>query len=183
MPVLGTRSPTPGGDPLPRAILLSEPGSGGTTFVGLFYLAQTRLATERADSFRFSAPPESIRHLSSLYEHLVVGEFPASLAPAEVAQIRFDLAFDSPGRRGLFHRTSGFEPRVGLECRWNRARFEVMARVLEGGAVDPTVSQDLGSYTIPIFLLDPRTEPASPDPTGTAPPSRDLSIARTLQEL
>jgi hypothetical protein len=166
-----------------QAVLITEPGSGGTSFTGLFYLAQTRITTERPDEFRFSAPPESIQRLSSLYQHLVAGEFPAPLAPEDAARIRFEMAYNPPGHGRLFHRGPSFEPRYRAECRWVRAGLDAVARTLEGGPAEPGVLSALSGCTVPIFVLDPRR----PDPPAGGPPAtsslRDDALARVVREL
>jgi hypothetical protein len=166
-----------------RTVLLAEPGAGSTTFVGLLYLAQTRLATERADAFRFSSPPESIRHLSVLYEQLVAGEFPAPLAPEAVPQIRLDMAYSSPTHWSPFHRATTFEARYRAECRWIRSGFDAVATALEGGASVPGTDVDLRSSTAPIFLLDPRHPDGGPEVGAAAASNRDDAILRILKEL
>jgi hypothetical protein len=166
-----------------RTVLLAEPGAGSTTFVGLLYLAQTRLATERADAFRFSSPPESIRHLSVLYEQLVAGEFPAPLAPEAVPQIRLDMAYSSPTHWSPFHRATAFEARSRAECRWIRAGFDAVASALEGGGSGPGTDVDLRTSTAPIFLLDPRHPDGAAGVGGAAPSNRDAAILRILKEL
>ncbi len=165
-----------------RAALLSEPGSGSTTFVGLLYLAQTRIATERADNFRFSAPPDSLRRLSVLYEQLVSGEFPRSLAPEEASQVRFEMGFSPPARWNPLHRGAGFEPRFRAECRWAHAGFDAMNRCLQTGHAEPGVIPDLRTSTAPIFVIDPLSPEPSP---GTSPSdtTRDHAVATILHEL
>jgi hypothetical protein len=166
-----------------RAVLLSEPGSGSTTFVGLLYLAQTRLATERADAFRFSAPPESIRRLSALYASLVAGEFPGALPPEDAAQVRFEMAFHPPGRWRPFRGRTAFDLRYRAEFRWVRSGFDALAGALEAGRAVPGNIGDLRGCTTPIFLLDAST-PYVTDPTGGATvPLRDAAMARILREV
>gem|GEM_PF-4062337 len=166
-----------------RAVLLSEPGSGATTFVGLFYVALTRLASERGDSFRFTAPPESLRRLSALYEPLVAGEFPGSLGPDAAAEIRFELAFSPPAAWRPFHRNTGFDPRFRVDCRWNGAGAASAARLLQGAPAPPGAVNDLLSCTAPIFLVDPRP---TEGPGGSGPSTasdRDAAVVAVLTEL
>jgi len=163
------------------ATLISEPGTGGTTFVGLFYLAQTRLATERSGAFRFSAPPMSMQRLSPLYEQLVAGEFPRPLPPEEAAQIRFEMAFGESRPWGPFRSETKFEPKYRAECRWVRSGFDEILTALDTGRDVAGALGNLAGCTTPIFVLDarPSAPPASAPPRG----ARDAVISKILEAL
>ena len=166
-----------------RATVLSEPGSGSTTFVGLFYLALTRLGTERADTFRFNVPPEALGLLAPLYDQLVAGSFPEPVAPVDVAHIRFGLAFSPASSWRPLRRGAGFEPRYQAECRWIRTGFDTVAGLLEAGDSGPGALSDLRGSTTPIFVLGPPPPRGSLE-VGAAPGSnRDSAIVRILQQL
>lgn len=163
-----------------QSVLIAEPGSGSTTFVGLLYLAQTRLSTERLDSFRFSAPPEALARLSPIYAELLAGNFPRSLAPEDAAQIRLDMAYRPPPGWRPFRREIEFEPKFRAECRWVRAPFEAVALALEGTRPDPAMLASLTGPTTVIFVLDPSSD--GPDaPAATS--ARDGAMERILQQL
>jgi hypothetical protein len=87
------------------ALILGEPGSGLTTFIGLLYTAQVRYGTEESDEFRFHADRESIRALMGIYGSLGAGQFPEGEVDLTNAPLSFVFGFR---RHGLsFDRSAG----------------------------------------------------------------------------
>lgn len=83
------------------ALILGEPGTGLTTFVGLLYTAQVRYGTEDSDEFRFHADRESIRSLMGIYGALGDGRFPEGDVDLGSAPLTFVFGFRRGGlRRG-----------------------------------------------------------------------------------
>jgi hypothetical protein len=78
-------------------VILSDRGSGQTTFLGLLYDAQTRYATQAPDRFRFHAPRASLLALSAAYQDLRLGKFPSESDRVGSVEIQFFLAYRSLG--------------------------------------------------------------------------------------
>ena len=100
------------------ALILGEPGSGLTTFVGLLYTAQVRYGTEESDLFRFHADRESIRALMGIYGALGEGRFPEGEVDLGSTPLSFVFGF----RRRGFHRS---RPSSGEDHQFSTLRLSV----------------------------------------------------------
>jgi hypothetical protein len=79
-------------------LVVGEPGSGVTTFVGLLYTAVVRFGIEESDRFRFHAERESILRLESIYGALGEGRFPETELGRNEGPLAFVFGFR---RRGV----------------------------------------------------------------------------------
>ncbi len=82
------------------ALVVGEPRSGQTTFVGLLYTAVVRFGTEEGDRFRFHADRESIRRLEAIYGALGDGRFPEVDLDPDAGPLRFVFGFRRSGLGG-----------------------------------------------------------------------------------
>lgn len=173
-----------------RAAILSEPGTGGTTFVGLLYATLVRLAAEPEPPVRVSAGPAGLAVLRRLYRELMDGRFPPPCAPLEAARTQIDLEFGGrPAGRGLlgFGAHASTSPRTAL--RWARVEFGTLARYLAGGtATGAGELPDLTPLDTPIVVVDagdagPTSPTPSPDGGARTSDDRVAEVFRELAEL
>ncbi len=166
-----------------RATVLSEPGSGGSTFFGLLYATLVRAATGTQDDFRFTTAPDSLAVLTRMYTELMSGEFPPPPSPEHIAAARLVLAYRR--RTGLMRLRPKFdyESAPKIEVRWMRSGFLELGEALSGGiSTGPTVS-GVVETAVPIFVLPaPGTGAGSP-PTGDPGSTRDESVRAVLSAL
>ncbi len=166
------------------AVVVGDPGSGLTTFVGLLYTAQVRLGTETEDRFRFSADRETIRQLESIYGELGSGRFPVRDVSWEEHPLTFLLAFRRGslvglgGHRGsdgdfdvVRMRVGGISPHEAAEIRSHEAVWDAPLRRLLRSQV-------------PLLLLDASRWPAEAErPVPGLLETYDRNLARTLELL
>jgi hypothetical protein len=60
-----------------RIALVGDPGSGGSTVLGLLYATQVRWSAADASAFRFHVAPSSMQRVGEIFERLKAGDFPA----------------------------------------------------------------------------------------------------------
>lgn len=82
------------------ALVVGEPGSGVTTFVGLLYTAVVRFGNEESDGFRFHAERESIQRIREIYADLGAGHFPEISLDKEDGPLTFVFGFRRSGIGG-----------------------------------------------------------------------------------
>jgi hypothetical protein len=159
------------------ALVLGEPGSGLTTFVGLLYTAQVRLGTEEADEFRFHAERESIRHLETIYGELGAGRFPTHDPRGEERPLTFVFGFRHGKLRGIGRGSS--EPEGGfdtVEVQVSGMLTDAVAELRRRDAVlDAGTLRALRSQVV-VPLLDANLLAAEP----AASAARDEQLAGTL---
>jgi len=168
-----------------RAAVIGEPGAGSTTVLGLLYAALIRWGGDRADPFRFFAPPAALAYLSSSYQRLMAGEFPEPPSDPEIATVQIDLAYRRrPGLLDRIRPGPEFPEVPQVECRWVRAPLHDLARSLAGiGAPPPGGGAGLAGCRVPIFVV-PADGTGATEGTGTASaPGTDENIREILQRL
>ncbi len=164
------------------ALVVGEPNSGRTTFVGLLYTAVVRFGTEEADRFRFSAERESIRRLEAIYGALGSGRFPEADLLREDEPLRFVFGFRRSGF-GRLPRPGGDDEEfdaipvhVGGMAADEVAELGAHAPVLD----DPT--RRLLQSSVVIALINAAAVPPAPGGIDGLPIARyDLELAGTLE--
>jgi hypothetical protein len=149
------------------ALVVGDPGSGLTTFVGLLYAAQLRLGTEDADEFRFSAERETIRELESIYGELVAGRFPESDVDWETHPLSFVFGFRS-GRFGGLRGRSGHRGFDTVRVRVGGISADVIAELAEHDAVLEDTTRRLLRSPVLLPLVD--ASRLAPPPDGPKSP-------------
>lgn len=140
-----------------EVMIVGDGDSGKTTFLGLLYATQVRSGSEKADSFRFHAPPESLEAIALVFQQLMSGSFPDSVAKQGLNEISFQL---SPLRKGLGillrlrGKGSDRSPFSTVHFTVLRTRVEEFSRVLMGGSVvDRKANSIYGSDAV-VILVD-----------------------------
>ena len=165
-----------------RATVLGEPGSGSTTFVGLFYTALIRAAGEHPDRIRFSLTSDSVELLSRLYAQLLSGEFPESPDPTTAATTRITLAFRRPAPGwNPFRHAEDFDTATKIEFRWLRREWDDLAKPSSARDSSSTPGTLLSECAVPIFVVSTLPLRAAPPSTDTTP--QDSKILNILQGL
>jgi len=158
------------------ALVVGEPNSGRTTFVGLLYTAVVRFGTEEADRFRFSAERESILRLEAIYGALGAGRFPEADLLREDEPLRFVFGF----RRGGFGRGDGEFESVPVHV-GGMAADEVAELGVHAPVLDDTTRRLLQSPVV-IALVNAAALPPAPGGIDGLPIARyDLELAGTLE--
>ena len=75
------------------AAILGDRASGKTTFLGLLYAAQVAYGTGKADTFRFSATPTSLKYMSAVYQNMKDGMFPSATLKDEMSLVEFIFGY------------------------------------------------------------------------------------------
>ncbi|MCI4360248.1 MAG: hypothetical protein L3J91_00935 [Thermoplasmata archaeon] len=167
------------------ALVLGEPGSGLTTFVGLLYAAQVRLGIDDADEFRFSADRESIRWIGEIYSSLTDGRFPDAGADGEQPPLSFVLGFRRGRLRGLARRA------VSEDGEFDTVRLQVggllaadIAELERHDAVLDAGTRRLLRSPVVVPLIDATRLAGSGSETDDRPMARyDRVLAGTLTVL
>src|SRR5713226_3579785 len=93
-----------------RVVIVGDPESGKTTFLGLLYATEVKSGSDKADSLRFHAPLESLEAITLVYQQLMSGSFPDPVTKQAVDGIDFQLG---TRRAGLFSRRHSQGPDGG----------------------------------------------------------------------
>jgi hypothetical protein len=170
---------------LTSAIVVGEPRSGRTTFVGLLYTAVVRFGTEEADRFRFSAERESIRRLEAIYGSLGAGRFPDGDVDREGEPLRFVFGFRRTGfgrwGRGGVTGDAEFDT---VPVHVGGMPAEEVAEVGEHVPVLDDATRRLLRSPVVIALINAASLPPEPggiDGLGIA--RYDLELARTFETI
>lgn len=89
------------------AVVLSDRGSGTTTFLGLLYAALVRWGSSGHDGFRVHASHDSIRAIKDVYGSLMDGHFPSHGLEYGRDDLSFVLGYDRVHKVLHGHRPSG----------------------------------------------------------------------------
>jgi hypothetical protein len=164
-----------------RIAMLGDPGSGGTTVLGLLYAAQVRMSAAEVSTFRFHVAPSAMSRLGVIFEQLRAGEFPshASGASSEPVEFLFErrptLVASLRGRLGGGHGATDGARTV----EWTRATFDDLRRHLEGGGYPTDGARQLEGTDVLLVLVPP--SPAGP-PGAPAKPGADEALVQMLSE-
>ncbi len=164
------------------AIIVGSRGAGLTTFVGLLYTAQVRLATEEDGdgSFRFHAPRETLRHLEAIYGELGAGRFPTRDVDFEEHSLSFVLS--SPRRRTVpWPRGGGSSP---SSIRIGGVTTEELAELRAHESVVGESTRLLYHSPVVILLVDAsRLRCEADGPAGPFFSENDAQLAAALEVL
>ena len=165
------------------AVIVGSRGSGLTTFVGLLYTAQVRLATEGNDAFRFHAGRETLRRMDSIYADLGAGRFPAREVEWTEEPLSFLLSFPSRGW-GLWSGRSRHKEGSTVQVTVGGISTEELAEHRDHEvALEAGISRLLPSPVI-LALIDASRWSTSPKPTSTSPePDDDRLLAASGEVL
>lgn len=163
-------------------LVVGSRGSGLTTFVGLLYTAQVRLATEVGGTFRFHADRESLRQLDSLYADLGSGQFPRRDVDWERHSLGFRLGFRSRPWPLPFRRRRGDEGGDGsVRVRVGGIDIEEAAQLREENAILGESMRRVLDCQIVIALLDMSRLPSRDDePASPLQLEEDAQLAATF---
>lgn len=162
-----------------RIAVVGDPGSGGTTVLGLLYAAQVRSSAAEGSPFRFRVAPSSMARIGGIFEQLKLGQFPVHAPSDPSGPVGFQ--FESPptlaGSLRERLRVGRHPPADVLSVEWTRASIsDLRARIEHGGAPTDGARQLEGADVLAVLVpaAPPgRTDPG-PDPRG------DETIARVV---
>ena len=157
------------------ALVVGEPGSGVTTFVGLLYTAVVRFGNEEADGFRFHAERESIQRIQEIYSSLGSGHFPEVTLGGESTPLTFMFGF----RRSGLSSDSDFD---SVPVQVAELQAEDIAEIEKHNPVldDPTRQLLRSTVVVPLVnaaLLSPETGGID----GLPMARYDHALARTFE--
>ena len=160
-----------------RIALLADPGSGGTTVLGLLYATQVRRASTDATDLRFQVAPSSIPRVSRLLEDLKAGEFPTHSGTGSPVEFLFErprTGFASLRGRGILGRHSLEE---AISVQWTRASFADLRLHLSSGGFSSDGARQLeGADVLAVVVPARGTESTGPKPD----PDPDTVLADAL---
>ncbi len=139
-----------------QAIIISDRGSGVTTFLGLLYAALVRWGSRAEEGFGVHASPRSIRALKDVYACLMEGHFPSEAVKYRRTDLSFVLGYSSLGRGWLSapHRPS--------ELALHVTSLESIAELQGQGFVwDQGLRERLASQVV-VLLVDASRIPVDP---------------------
>jgi hypothetical protein len=141
------------------AALLGDRASGKTTFLGALYAAEVMYGSDRKDTFRFFAPPDSLTLMSNIYTHMIGGDFPDATLKYEMNKVQFTFGFKtlvgSVLDRLKVHADSRFlHPWKGIRfAAYDVSGEDVQEYITSGVASSPIIKQLLESYVV-VILVD-----------------------------
>ncbi len=163
-----------------RALIVASRGAGLTTFVGLLYMAQVRLATEEGSRFRFHAEHATLRQLDHLYADLGAGRFPTRDESWDEHPLSFTFEF-GPGRSVGSGRLGRWFGGRGGRVEIGGITTEELAELARNDHVLADVTGDLLRSPVVIALVDAsRFRPIPPGAAAPAPPVDDPLLAASL---
>ncbi len=166
------------------ALVVGNPGSGLSTFLGLLYTAEVRLGGEKADEFRFHADRESIRRLEGIYGELGDGRFPESEVDWGRSPLTFLIGFKRTGLRPVLPR--GATPEVDFRpfrVEIGGLSTEEVAELGDQDAVLDGSTRRLLRSRIVLPIIDASTIPDDLGEPADGPFPEDLRLARALDLL
>jgi hypothetical protein len=166
---------------LPSALVVGEPRSGRTTFVGLLYTAVVRFGIEETDRFRFHAERESIRRLEAIYGSLGDGHFPEGDVDREGEPLQFVFGFRRNGFAG-WTRGGGEGDFDTVPVRVGGFAADEVAELAEHTPVLDEPTRQLLRSPIVIALVNAASLPPEPGGIDGLPIARyDQVLARTFE--
>jgi hypothetical protein len=171
------------------AAILGDRASGKTTFLGLLYAAQVKYGTKFQDTFRFHAPPDSLKVMSAVYEGMKGGNFPGATLKDEITELSF--IFGYRGWKGKFEAKLPQALRERLNQRVNPfftlefGVYDVSGEDVEeyiesGVAASPIIQQLLKSVIIVILVDCSKMTKDIDSPAFKKMVSYDTAIAKLL---
>jgi hypothetical protein len=139
------------------AAILGDRASGKTTFLGLLYAAQVKYGTQQGDSFRFHAPPPSLKFMGAIYEGMSGGQFPSATLKDEVTEVGFLFGY----RRTVMGKLPSWIPQTRFTNPFSVLHFmaydvsgeDVQEFIESGVAASPIIQQLLKSVVV-VILVD-----------------------------
>ncbi|HXQ48527.1 MAG TPA: hypothetical protein VN842_01930 [Thermoplasmata archaeon] len=162
-----------------RIAIVGDPGSGGTTVLGLLYAAQVRRSSAEGSAFRFQAAPSSMPRVGAIFEQLKAGEFPTRTAASPSGPIEFlfeprpTLAASLRGR----WIPGRHPPEGGRNVQWTRASFTDLRRHLEGGGFPTDGARQLEGADVLAVLVPPTLNQGA---VGSSDPGPDDTLAKAF---
>ncbi|HLF06830.1 MAG TPA: hypothetical protein VI893_06650 [Thermoplasmata archaeon] len=139
------------------AAILGDRASGKTTFLGLLYAAQVKYGTRTTDTFRFHAPPGSLKFMSSVYSSMKDGRFPSATLKDEMTQIEFLFGYRKmiTGRLPAWIREQNWvNPFATLHFGAYDVSGEDVQEFIESGVASSPIIQQLLRAFVVVILVD-----------------------------
>ena len=164
-----------------RVLIVGDSNSGKTTFLGLLYATQVRSGSDKADSYRFHAPPESLEEISLVFQQLMSGAFPDAVTKQAVGGISFQVGYR---RSGFLHgREWAPGPSPTLRFSLLRNAVEAISRLRMRSAVADAGLKDLDDSDAVAILVDSTKLVAAGETPGRPLSDYDGAIESLLNEI
>jgi hypothetical protein len=137
------------------AAILGDRASGKTTFLGALYATQVKYGVTSKDNFRFFAPPDSLRLMSTIYEGMLSGNFPSATLKDEMSRVSFKFGYRTLLGRLLRDSESRIlKPWYGIDfAAYDVSGEDVQEYIESGVASSPIIKQLLRSLVV-VILVD-----------------------------
>ena len=139
------------------AAILGDRASGKTTFLGLLYAAQVKYGTQTGDTFRFHAPPASLKFMGSIYEGMASGQFPSATLKDEITEVGFLFGY----RRTVLGKLPSWVPQSKWLNPFSVLHFmaydvsgEDVQEFIESGVASSPIIQQLLKSMVVVILVD-----------------------------
>lgn len=138
------------------AVIVSDRGSGTTTFLGLLYAALVRWGSQSEEAFRVHADHATIRALKDVYASLMDGRFPSGGVEYRRSDLSFILGYASQARGWIS------VPRRATELALHVSSLEALSELQGQGFVwDQGLRERLASQ-VAVVLVDASRIPVDP---------------------
>lgn len=164
-----------------NAVVLTDRGSGTTTFLGLLYCALVHAGSALEDELRVHASHGTLRALRGIYAEMMAGDFPseANELPRDELAFLLDFTSRSPSWRPFGHRPT----EVKLEI----ASLEAFADLRSHSYVSDTAVRARVASQIALVLVDAGRLPSEPvtleEGSGVMWSRFDSMVARAFEIL
>jgi hypothetical protein len=137
------------------AAILGDRASGKTTFLGALYAAQVKYGTGIDDDFRFFAPPDSVRFMSSIYESMLSGAFPGATLKDQLTRVEFTFGYRTLiGRLARNTESRILKPWKGIRFAAYDVSGEDVQEYIESGVASSSVVKELLVSRVVVILVD-----------------------------
>ena len=164
-----------------QVVVLGDPNSGKTTFLGLLYATQVRSGSDTEDRFRFHVGLESLPEITFIFEQLMSRNFPEAATKKGITEVSFDIGL-SRAHSSFFRREEEWKSSASSTIRFRLLRTQEEGESRETGSwsMDEKARAFLENDAVVILVDSAKLAGSGGDPQVSPMSRYDTKVDRLL---